>query len=237
MFPISEESISGLFRSKYSKANAVVRLLHSLLQRIDKGLASNFKFHIPLQVFSVVFRMNQIFFKLAYSLSLRRNVLRRVARPEPFELGELAIDYEERRVTVAGREVELTEMEFELLRVLNAGRVVTYDALLCKVWRGREAGDVNRVRNSSSSSARSTARTPRARPGYSTCAASGTAWRVRATDDIPVLRLSDAGPAHAPKPRRRHGPASLRPLWPFPRRRLRASPQRDAPAWHPRPCA
>ena len=75
--------------------------------------------------------------------------LRRVARPEPFALGELAIHYAERRVTVAGRQVELTAKEYELLRVLavNAGRVITYDALLRKVWSGREAGDATLVRN------------------------------------------------------------------------------------------
>ena len=75
--------------------------------------------------------------------------LRRIARPEPFELGGLAIHYGERRVTVDGREVELTAMEYELLRALslNAGRVVTYDDLLRKVWSGREAGDVDLVRN------------------------------------------------------------------------------------------
>ena len=75
--------------------------------------------------------------------------LRRIARPEPFALGELAIHYEERRVTVAGREVELTATEYELLRVLslNAGRVVAYDSLLRQVWSKRPAGGVNLVRN------------------------------------------------------------------------------------------
>jgi len=75
--------------------------------------------------------------------------LRRVARPEPFALGELAIHYESHRVTVAGREVMLTATEYELLRVLslNAGRVVTYEALLRQVWGGREAGDMDLIRN------------------------------------------------------------------------------------------
>ena len=75
--------------------------------------------------------------------------LRRVAQPEPFTLGELAIHYEQRRVTVAGRQVELTAKEFDLLRVLslNAGRVVAYDALLRRVWSGREPGDATLVRN------------------------------------------------------------------------------------------
>ena len=74
--------------------------------------------------------------------------LRGRAEPEPFVLGDLAIHYDERRVTVAGRPVELTATEFELLRALalNAGRVSTYDALLRQVWGGRNHGDTDLVR-------------------------------------------------------------------------------------------
>ena len=70
-------------------------------------------------------------------------------RPEPFALGELTIHYAERQVTVAGRQVELTATEYELLRLLslNAGRVVANDALVRQVWSGRKTGDVNLVRN------------------------------------------------------------------------------------------
>ena len=52
-------------------------------------------------------------------------------------------------MTVAGREVELTATEYELLRVLslNAGRVVAYDSLVRQVWSGRKTGDVNLVPN------------------------------------------------------------------------------------------
>ena len=52
-------------------------------------------------------------------------------------------------MTVAGRPIELTATEYELLRMLSlkAGRVVAYDALLRQVWSGRETGDVNLVRN------------------------------------------------------------------------------------------
>ena len=75
--------------------------------------------------------------------------LRKRAAPEPFSLGALAIHYEEHRVTVDGAEVELTTTEYELLRVLSlsAGRVVTYETLLRKVWDGYEAGNVDMVRN------------------------------------------------------------------------------------------
>ena len=74
--------------------------------------------------------------------------LRERAEPEPFALGDLTIHYGERRVTVAGRAVELTATEFELLRALsvNAGRVSTYDALLRQVWGGRDYGDTDLVR-------------------------------------------------------------------------------------------
>ncbi len=76
-------------------------------------------------------------------------VLRRVAEPpEPFRLGEVAIDYAGRRVEVAGNPLELTATEFDLLRVLsvNAGRVVTFESLLRQVWGKREKGDPRLVR-------------------------------------------------------------------------------------------
>ena len=74
--------------------------------------------------------------------------LRGRAEPEPFALGDLAIHYDERRVTVAGRAVALTATEFELLRALslNAGRVSTYEALLRQVWGGRKDANTDLVR-------------------------------------------------------------------------------------------
>ena len=64
--------------------------------------------------------------------------------PDPFELGELTIDYERRCVTVAGRPVELTATEYDVLRVLsaNSGRVSTYRSLLRQAW-GRYQSKVN----------------------------------------------------------------------------------------------
>ena len=77
-----------------------------------------------------------------------RAALGRYERPEPFVLGDLAIDYARRRVTVSGSVVALTATEYELLRVLSldAGRVVSYDTLLERVWKGREGANPNRVR-------------------------------------------------------------------------------------------
>ena len=77
-----------------------------------------------------------------------RAVLRRRAAGRPFALGHLTIDYDRRRVTVAGRVVALTATEFELLRVLagGAGRVLTHDTLLRRVWAERAKGNPKIVR-------------------------------------------------------------------------------------------
>ena len=77
-----------------------------------------------------------------------RAALRRRTEPEPFLLEALAIDYEQRHVTVAGRQVRLTATEYNLLHALsaNSGRVSTYDYLLRQVWSGRDTGNPKVVR-------------------------------------------------------------------------------------------
>ena len=69
-----------------------------------------------------------------------RAALRRHAEPEPFRSGELVIRYEQRQVTLKGRPVELTPIEYELLRVLslNSGRVLTYNDLRRQAWGERD---------------------------------------------------------------------------------------------------
>ena len=68
--------------------------------------------------------------------------------PEPFTLGDLTIDYFHRRVHVAGRQVHLTPIEYDLLRVLsvNSGRALSHDQLLRRVWHITTAGDPQVVR-------------------------------------------------------------------------------------------
>ena len=81
--------------------------------------------------------------------ALRKREAPEWAEPsEPYVLGDLTIDYAERRVTLAGRPVQLTAIEYGLLFELsaNAGRVMTYDRLLRRVWGLRGSGDSRRVR-------------------------------------------------------------------------------------------
>ena len=78
--------------------------------------------------------------------ALRRRV---AAEPsEPYVLGDLRIDYAQRRVTLAGRRVELTPTEYGMLAELSAhaGRVLTHERLLERVWRERGDGNVRPMR-------------------------------------------------------------------------------------------
>lgn len=71
-----------------------------------------------------------------------RAVLRRtesahaIPTKSSFTCGSLVVNFVERRVTVAEREVELTPTEYNLLQelVLNANKVLTHTHLLNKVW-------------------------------------------------------------------------------------------------------
>ena len=74
--------------------------------------------------------------------------LRKHADPQTFVLGDLAVHYEERRVTVAGQPVPLTATEYDLLRLLtqNAGRVSTYEWLIRQLWNGPDSAEPDRVR-------------------------------------------------------------------------------------------
>lgn len=77
-----------------------------------------------------------------------RAVLRRSTlwdeRLEPdFRCDELAIDFTQCRATLAGQEVSLTATEYKLLTYLarNAGRLLTPDQILEKVWGSEYVGE------------------------------------------------------------------------------------------------
>lgn len=84
-----------------------------------------------------------------------RAVLRRVqgfgdeTSPERLTVGPVEVSLSEHRVWVAGREVQLTHTEFDLLVYLmqHAGRAVTREVLLDKVWGIKAAIDTRTVDN------------------------------------------------------------------------------------------
>ena len=65
-----------------------------------------------------------------------------------FVLGELEINYAERLVTFKGEPLKLTATEYLLLRELsmNAGRVLTYEQIMRRVWKTRNTDDLRSLR-------------------------------------------------------------------------------------------
>ena len=68
----------------------------------------------------------------------------------PYVLADLTINYAERLVTLAGKPVDLTAIQYRLLVELsvNAGRVLTYEHLLRRVWGTDGDADVRPMRTS-----------------------------------------------------------------------------------------
>ena len=82
--------------------------------------------------------------------ALRRRTLPDVmeARP-PFVLGDLTINFAERRVTVAGQTVLLSATEYKILYALatRAGRPLTYEQILHEVWGPEYSNETELVRS------------------------------------------------------------------------------------------
>ena len=80
--------------------------------------------------------------------ALRKRSAEASETSELFEMGELTINYPERTVAIAGQPLQLTATEFGLLAELsaNAGRVVTHEQLLVRVWGTDGTGDSRPMR-------------------------------------------------------------------------------------------
>ena len=82
--------------------------------------------------------------------ALRKRAAPELAEPsQPYVRGDLTVDYPQRRVTVAGRIVALTAIEYRMLVELsaNAGRPLTHEHLLQRVWGPDKGADSAPVRN------------------------------------------------------------------------------------------
>jgi two-component system KDP operon response regulator KdpE len=67
---------------------------------------------------------------------------------EPLSLGEVTIDFKRRCAAIRGQEKYLTRIEWLLLSELahNAGRLMTYEELLARVWGAEYRDDVQLLR-------------------------------------------------------------------------------------------
>jgi len=71
------------------------------------------------------------------------------ATPPVFSCDGLVVDLDARRVTVQGREVHLTPIEYEVLSylVVNAGRVLTHSQILAHAWGPEYASELQYLRS------------------------------------------------------------------------------------------
>ena len=66
---------------------------------------------------------------------------------DTFDVADLHIDFARRLVTLSGREVRLTQTEYNIVTVLahHAGRVMTYAAIIRAVWGTTDEGSVKKL--------------------------------------------------------------------------------------------
>ena len=64
-----------------------------------------------------------------------------------FKFQDLMIDYDKRQVLVDGKEIDLTQTEYNILTFLSihAGKVLTYAAIIQAVWGYSDYGSVKKL--------------------------------------------------------------------------------------------
>ena len=64
-----------------------------------------------------------------------------------FELGDLVIDYDSRRLTLKGEEIKLTQTEYNIMALLSehSGKVMTYSAIIKAIWGYPDTGSVKKL--------------------------------------------------------------------------------------------
>ncbi len=81
-------------------------------------------------------------------VALRRNTLVTHSAEPVFELDQLKIDFEKRRVTLSGNMLHLTPTEYNLLTLLakHCGKVLTHRFLISQVWGTAGTDDAQTLR-------------------------------------------------------------------------------------------
>ena len=94
------------------------------------------------------FSSTELLARVASSLRKRRGSHMNVSR-QPYRLEDLTIEYSDRSVTVSGRPVKLSATEYKLVfeMSISAGRVLTHNQILQRVWGWEYSGDVDLLRS------------------------------------------------------------------------------------------
>lgn len=82
--------------------------------------------------------------------ALRNRIINNELQEGPageFQLDDLMVDYNRRIVSVGGREVKLTQTEFNILSLLSQhqGKVLTYSAIIRSIWGSQDDGSIKKL--------------------------------------------------------------------------------------------
>ena len=81
------------------------------------------------------------------SLRINRMNLQAPVPNNVFVLDDLVIDYDRRQVSVGGKNVHLTQIEYNILSLLSqqVGKVMTYSAIIGAIWGTMDDGSVKKL--------------------------------------------------------------------------------------------
>jgi len=81
------------------------------------------------------------------ALRMVRQNVQAAAPSSSFVVDDLIIDYDRRKVSVDGKQIHLTQTEFNILAFLshNIGKVMTYSAIIRAIWGSMDDGSIKKL--------------------------------------------------------------------------------------------
>ncbi len=93
------------------------------------------------------FGTGELLARVRASLRINRMNLQASAPNSVFTLDDFMIDYDRRQVTVGSNNIHVTQIEYNILSLLSqqAGKVMTYSAIIRSIWGTMDDGSVKKL--------------------------------------------------------------------------------------------
>ena len=93
------------------------------------------------------FSTGELLARIRVSLRINRMNLQAAAPGSVFTLDDFVIDYDRRLVSVGGNNIHVTQIEYNILSLLSqqAGKVMTYSAIIRSIWGTMDDGSVKKL--------------------------------------------------------------------------------------------
>ena len=93
------------------------------------------------------FGTGELLARVRASLRINRMNLQAAVPNSVFILDDLEIDYDRRQVSIAGKVIHVTQIEYNILALLSqqAGKVMTYSGIIGAIWGAMDDGSVKKL--------------------------------------------------------------------------------------------